>query len=103
MRLVEAAVVTMAVFVDVVLVLFSVATVLRHLRVDVSMKLFIMASVLFLGLASAEARTRVSGYSKRSGSYVGTHMRTSKDATRMNNWSTKGNINPYTGKKGYKN
>ena len=30
------------------------------------------------------------------------HYKTRKDGTRLNNYSTKGNINPYNGKKGYK-
>lgn len=44
---------------------------------------------------------RVRGYTHRStGTYVMSHRRTSPDSTKFNNWSTKGNVNPYTGKKG---
>lgn len=51
-----------------------------------------------------EARTiRVRGYYKRNtGSYVMPYYRTSPNRTKWDNWSTKGNINPFTGKKGYK-
>lgn len=49
-----------------------------------------------------EARTSVRSYHKSNGTYVQKHYRTDKDHTKSNNWSTKGNINPYTGKKGYK-
>jgi len=46
---------------------------------------------------------RIRGYTKKStGTYVYPHRRTSPDSRRLNNWSTKGNINPYTGKKGVK-
>jgi hypothetical protein len=48
------------------------------------------------------AYTHVRGYSKRSGTYVMPHYRTSPNHTKYDNWSTKGNTNPYTGKKGYK-
>jgi len=52
----------------------------------------------------AEARTvRVRGYYKPStGRYVMPHYRTNPNRTKWDNWSTKGNINPFTGKKGYK-
>ena len=51
-----------------------------------------------------EARTiRVRGYYKPStGRYVMPYYRTSPNRTKWDNWSTKGNINPFTGKKGYK-
>ncbi len=51
----------------------------------------------------AEARTtRVRSYYKPStGTYVAPHYKTSPNSTRYDNYSTKGNYNPYTGKKGY--
>ena len=58
-----------------------------------------------IGLAfpnGVDARTRIKGYVKRSGKYVAPHFRTDKNKTKKDNWSTKGNRNPYTGKKGYK-
>ena len=65
--------------------------------------------VLFLGVAlvlglagSAEAARRVRGYYKPStGSYIMPHYRTSPNSTRLDNWSTRGNSNPYTGRRGY--
>lgn len=39
---------------------------------------------------------------KKTGSYVQPHRRTRPDATKLNNYSTKGNVNPYTGKPGTK-
>lgn len=38
----------------------------------------------------------------RKGSLVSAHHRTYPDTIFYNNWSTKGNINPYTGEPGYK-
>lgn len=57
----------------------------------------------FMGFAgSAEAASRVRGYYKpRTGSYVMPHYRTSPNSSRFDNWSTRGNYNPYTGSKGY--
>lgn len=59
--------------------------------------------ILALGFSSfAEAKTtRVKGYYKpSSGKYIQPHYRTSPNKSRFDNWSTKGNYNPYTGKKG---
>lgn len=38
----------------------------------------------------------------KSGTYVAPHRQTNPDSTKLNNWSTKGNVNPYTGKPGTK-
>lgn len=52
---------------------------------------------------SSSGSTRVHGYiKKRTGTYVYPHRRTLPDTSHYNNWSTKGNVNPYTGKKGSK-
>ena len=66
----------------------------------------IVGIALVLGLVgfvgSAEAASRVRGYYKPStGRYIAPHYRTSPNSTRFDNYSTKGNYNPYTGKKGY--
>ena len=45
---------------------------------------------------------RVGGYTTRRGTYVAPHYRTRADSTRSNNWSHSGNVNPMTGKRGYK-
>lgn len=68
-------------------------------------KILIIASFLlifaFAVSVKAEAVTRVRGYFKPStGTYVPPHYKTSPDSSKFNNYSTKGNINPYTGKKG---
>jgi len=67
-------------------------------------KIICISLALLLGLSSAIAAANVSvdGYTKKNGTYVAPHQRTSPDSSFHNNWSTKGNSNPYTGKKGYK-
>lgn len=60
---------------------------------------------LFVSAGSVEAKTiRVKSYYKPStGSYVMPSYRTSPNKTKLDNYSTMGNYNPYTGKKGYTN
>ena len=41
-------------------------------------------------------------YTKKDGTYVAPHHRTGPDSSKGNNWSTKGNTNPYMGKPGTK-
>jgi opacity protein-like surface antigen len=64
--------------------------------------LALSALLLFTFAGSASAATRVHGYTKKNGTYVAPHYRSDRDSSFYNNWSTKGNVNPYTGKKGYK-
>lgn len=42
----------------------------------------------------------VKGYTTKGGTYVAPHRQTNPNRTRSDNWSTKGNVNPYTGKPG---
>jgi hypothetical protein len=49
------------------------------------------------------SQVHVKGYYKSNGTYVQPHMRSNPDGNQYNNWSTKGNVNPYTGKEGTKN
>ncbi|MEX2029292.1 MAG: hypothetical protein WD963_02310 [Candidatus Paceibacterota bacterium] len=67
-----------------------------------SLLLAFVFGVLSFGI-SVEAKTvKVKGYYKPStGSYVAPSYRTSPNKTRFDNYSTKGNYNPYSGKKGY--
>lgn len=54
-----------------------------------------------LALSSAAmADTYVNGYTKSNGTYVEGYHRTSSDASQLNNYSTQGNSNPYTGSQG---
>lgn len=64
----------------------------------------IIGLFVFLLPTKTEAKTtKVKSYLKKSsGSYVMPHYRSSKDNYKWNNYSSKGNYNPYTGKKGDK-
>lgn len=42
------------------------------------------------------------GYYKKSGKYVQGYNRSSPNKSKLDNYSTQGNVNPYTGKKGKK-
>lgn len=61
----------------------------------------VVFAAIFAGPAAAES-TRVRTYMKADGTLVTTHRRTTPDSTVNNNWSTKPNVNPYTGKVGTK-
>ncbi len=56
-------------------------------------------------VSSVEAKTiKVKSYYKPStGTYINSYYKTSSNKTKLDNYSTKGNYNPYTGKKGYVN
>lgn len=59
--------------------------------------LLLIAGFLFTGNASAQAVEQVNGYYRQNGTYVQPYMRTAPDGNPFNNYSTQGNINPYTG------
>ena len=46
--------------------------------------------------------TSVSGYSRSNGTYVQSHVRTMPNNTNWDNFSTKGNCNPFIGSTGYR-
>lgn len=52
------------------------------------------------GTGSKSSSTRVKGHVTKKGQYVPSHQRSTPDRNLRNNWSTKGNTNPYTGKAG---
>ena len=57
---------------------------------------------LLVATASASAQVHVRGYTKKDGTYVAPHERSSPNSTTLDNYSTKGNVNPYTGEPGTK-
>ena len=66
--------------------------------------LLVIGMLIIFAAGSAFARdTYVKGYYRSNGTYVQPHYRTSPDNSLFNNYSTKGNVNPYTGSKGYVN
>ena len=59
-----------------------------------------MADTSLYGNRSNPGSVYVQPHIRDNGSYVQGHYRSSPDSSRSNNWSAKGNVNPYTGKKG---
>ncbi len=73
------------------------------------MKITLQNLLLFLCLTGSviEAKgnggtVHVKGYTRKDGTYVQPHNRTAPDGNFNNNWSTQGNVNPYTGEDGTK-
>ena len=67
--------------------------------------LFLLLGILapLMVMSSAYADTYVRGYTRKDGTYVQPHYRSSPDSNPYNNWSTQGNVNPYTGEPGTRN
>jgi hypothetical protein len=57
---------------------------------------------MFVPSAAYAREVHVRGHASKRGIYVVPHMRTSPDHSYLNNWSSKGNVNPYTGRTGSK-
>ncbi len=57
--------------------------------------------ILFIGIAGcfseASAQTYVNGYFRQDGTYVNGYYRSERNNTNLDNFSTSGNFNPYTG------
>ena len=66
-------------------------------------KIILMTTMMVLIGAAlpAEAAQRVKGYTTKNGTYVAPYYRSAPNGSRMDNYSSKGNENPFTGKKGY--
>lgn len=58
--------------------------------------------IFLLCSTSIFADVHVDGYQKKDGTYVQPSERSDPNSTEKDNWSTKGNENPYTGKEGTK-
>ena len=56
--------------------------------------------VLALASFSVVAQVHVDGYTRRDGTYVAPTVRSSPNNTKLDNYSTRGNVNPYTGNEG---
>lgn len=65
------------------------------------MKKILLLLLLFLPIV-VSAQKYVKGYYRKDGTYVQGYYRSERNNTNCDNWSTKGNINPYTGNKGTK-
>ena len=65
-------------------------------------KLLISAILLASSVASVQADVWINGYYNSYGTWVQGHYRSSPDSSFSNNYSSWGNTNPYTGRRGYK-
>ena len=66
----------------------------------------LMVATIFLAVLfviPANASEHVRGHVTKNGKYVAPHNRTNANKTQRDNWSSKGNANPYTGKRVHKN
>ena len=63
-------------------------------------RFLIIMFLLFAFSCEVYADTYVRGYTRRDGTYVSGHYRSTPNHTRLDNYSTRGNYNPYTGKAG---
>lgn len=83
---------------------FRISYFLRVFRAwRLKMSRFIMTialGVIVAGEALAQGTVYQPGYMRRDGTYVDPHYRSTPDGNRFNNWSSQGNINPYTGRQG---
>ena len=65
------------------------------------MKKLVLAMLATALIAPAvSAQTRVNGYYRSNGTYVAPHYRSTPNSTTSDNYSTRGNSNPYTGQLG---
>ena len=54
------------------------------------------------GTGANSSKQRVHSYNKRNGEHIDSHNRSTANKTQRDNWDTKGNRNPDTGKNGTK-
>jgi len=69
-------------------------------NMEVVMKKSLVLAALMAVSTSVFADTWVNGYMRSDGTYVQGHYRSNPNGTLLDNYSTKGNYNPYTGKMG---
>ncbi|MDQ7251018.1 hypothetical protein [Dongia sedimenti] len=68
------------------------------------MKILLALFALLMMVATATAQdVYVDGYYRSNGTYVQPHYRSAPDGDSSNNWTTRGNVNPYTGAVGTRN
>lgn len=65
-------------------------------------RLIAIALMTAFALPAFGKTTSVRAHVTKKGAYVPPHHRTTPDKSKTNNYSSKGNVNPYTGKTGTK-
>ena len=64
------------------------------------MKKLIALSIVLFAAFTGFAQTYVNAYTRSNGTYVAPHVRSSPNYTKTDNYTTLGNVNPYTGSVG---
>ena len=72
---------------------------MKFLFLNVTLVLF---SISVIAKDSNGGSHSVNGHFKKNGTYVAPHHATNPNNTERDNWSSKPNVNPYTGKQGVK-
>ena len=67
------------------------------------MKKIILLLLILILSAPVYADQFVNGYYRKNGTYVQPHYRSRANYTKFDNYSTRGNYNPYTGQRGSQN
>ena len=66
-------------------------------------KTLIAIALFAASIVGAMAQVHVTGYYRKDGTYVEPHWRSNPNSTTSDNWSTRGNANPYAGEVGTRN
>jgi len=66
-----------------------------------TMKTATLFAIMLLASSGALADQYVHGYTKSNGTYVQPYHRTNANSIKSDNYSSQGNINPYTGQPGH--
>ena len=66
------------------------------------LRVVLAAFLCLLIVVGGNAAVAVRGYTRKDGTYVAPYHRTAPNGTKNDNYSTKGNVNPYTGQAGTK-
>ena len=76
--------------------------IINNLNLIIMKKLFFFIAFLFVTTFTFAQDVYVQGYTRSNGTYVQGYYRTTPNYTRNDNYSTIGNVNPYTGTYGTK-
>jgi hypothetical protein len=60
----------------------------------------LILALLISATAIPTLAASVKGYVRKDGTYVAPHYRSNPNSTKLDNYSTQGNVNPYTGQQG---
>lgn len=60
----------------------------------------IIIGVLCAVVASTSFAASVKGYVRKDGTYVAPHYRSNPNSSKLDNYSSQGSVNPYTGRQG---